>query len=252
VTPATNSSFFVTYRVGGGSRGNIPKSYINALVNGTYNSIAKAIRVDQVQIATGGAAAESVAHAKKFGPLSFKRQDRLVSLEDYSVFASRFISPIGSTGKAIASTRKAFCSANIIDLFILEKATDNQLQKASLSFKDALLTQLKEKKMITDDVIINDGLIRTVDLIITINVDRSFRGVESTVVAKATGVIHNFFLSDNRDFGDPLVFSNLNRSIFGINEILYSTVDNFTDEIIYVDFNEIIQLNNLIINTNYA
>ena len=252
VTPATNSSYMVTYRVGGGSRGNIPKSYINSLVNGTYNGVAKSLRVDQVQIATGGADAESVSHAKKFGPLSFKRQDRLVSLEDYSVFASRYISPAGSTGKAIASTRKAFSSANIVDLFILEKATDNQLQKASLSFKDSLLTQIQDKKMITDDVILNDGLIRTVDLVVTINIDKSFRGVESTIVAKASNIIHNFFLADSMDFGDPLVLSNLNRSIFGVNEILYATVDNFEDEIIYVDFNEIIQLNNLIINTNYA
>ena len=90
------------------------------------------------------------------------------------------------------------------------------------------------------------------DLVVTINIDKSFRGVESTIVAKASNVIHNFFLADSVDFGDPLVLSKLNRAIFGINEILYATVDNFEDEIIYVDFNEIIQLNNLIINTNYA
>lgn len=252
VSPPTNSKYFVTYRVGGGSRGNVPNSYINSLINGEYDSTASTFRVDQKQIATGGVDAETVDHAKKYGPLDFARQDRLVSLDDYTTFASRFISPAGSTGKAVAVTRKAFSSANVVDLYILERASDLQLQKASISFKNALLEAISPKKMITDDVVIVDGLIRTIDLVVTVNLDRRYQGIESTILSKASRNINNFFTSDIMDFGRSLVFANLNRSIFEIEEVIFSTVDNFDEEIVTIDFNEVIQLNNLIINVNYV
>ena len=252
VSPPTGASYFVTYRVGGGDRGNIPNTYINSLTTGTYSSAASSFRVVQTQIATGGSQAETVAHAKKFGPLSFKSQDRLVSLDDYIAFASRFVSPAGTTGKATAVTRKAFASANVIDLFILEKATSTQLQKASISFKNALLADIEPKKMLTDEVVIADGLIRTLDLVVTLNIDKSLQGTESTVVTKVSRLINNYFLSDNVDFGDQLVFADLNRVIFEANEVIFSTIDNFDEEIVRVDFNEIVQLNNLVINVNYV
>ena len=252
VSPPVNAGYFITYRVGGGDRGNVPNGYINSLATGTYNSAASGFRVLQKQIATGGSQAETVAHAKKYGPLTFKSQDRLVSLEDYTAFASRFISPAGTTGKAIATTRKAYSSANIIDLYILEKATSSQLQKASISFKNALLTAMSTKRMITDDIVISDGLIRTLDLVMTINVDRSLQGVESTIVSRVSELVNNYFLSDNVDFGDPIIFANLNKTIFTIDEVIFSTIDNFKEEMIAVDFNEVIQLNNLIINVNYV
>ena len=252
VSPTNNSKYIVTYRVGGGDRGNVPNGYINTLVAGTYDNIDSSFRLEQTQIATGGADAESVDHAKKYGPLAFKRQDRIVSLDDYATFASRFVSPAGTTGKATVVARKAYSSANIIDLYILEKASSLQLQKASISFKNALLTAIAEKKLITDDVVISDGLIRTLDLLVTVSLDRRFQGVESTVVTKVSDVIKNYFLSDNMDFGDSISFAALNRVIFGIEEVKFSTIDNFDSETISVDFNEIIQLNNTVINVNYV
>jgi len=252
VSPTNNSDYIVTYRVGGGDRGNVPDGYINTLIAGTYDTEDASFRLEQTQIATGGADAETMDHAKKYGPLAFKRQDRIVSLDDYATFASRFVSPAGTTGKATVVARKAYSSANIIDLYILEKASSLQLQKASISFKNALLTAISEKKLITDDVVISDGLIRTLDLIVTVNIDRRFQGVESTLVTKVSNVIKDYFLSDNVDFGDSISFASLNRVIFGIEEVKFSTIDNFEEELISVDFNEIIQLNNTVINVNYV
>jgi len=252
VSPTNNSDYIVTYRVGGGDRGNVPDGYINTLIAGTYDTADASFRLEQTQIATGGADAETIDHAKKYGPLAFKRQDRIVSLDDYATFASRFVSPAGTTGKATVVARKAYSSANIIDLYILEKASSLQLQKASISFKNALLTAISEKKLITDDVVISDGLIRTLDLIVTVNIDRRFQGVESTLVTKVSNVIKDYFLSDNMDFGDSISFASLNRVIFGIEEVKFSTIDNFEEELISVDFNEIIQLNNTVINVNYV
>ena len=71
-------------------------------------------------------------------------------------------------GKARAVTSKAYSSGNIIEIYLLEKASNTQLQKASSAFKSALLNAIEPKRLITTDIIIVDGLIRTLDLVITI------------------------------------------------------------------------------------
>lgn len=253
VSPPPNATFTITYRVGGGTRGNIRNSIINALITGTLStdSVEHSGRAENISIATGGSDAETVSHAKRFGPQFFKTQDRLVSLSDYIAFASTFIGPIGATGIATAVTRKAFCSANIIDIYILERATDVQLQKASLTFKSALLEAMKLKKMLTDEIVIVDGLIRSLDLIVTINLDETMRSKEGAIKGKVSAKILNYFNVDNRRFGETLILADLNRIIFTVPEVLFSSIDNLRDNII-LQFNEVIQLNNLVINVSFV
>jgi len=242
ISPEDTASFRVEYRVGGGTRGNIQKDLINASITagsqkGTITNISKG---------TGGANAETIEHAKKYAPLNFRRQDRLVTLEDYSVFANTFISNFGTVGKATAATRKAYASANVIDIYVLEKASDLQLQRATTNFKTQLLAGINEKRMATDDIAIVDGLIRTLDLDVTIRIDKEDEENQDQIKAKVRDKILTYMNADNRDFGDDLNIAELNRQIFEVDEVRYSTVDSL-DQDITIDFNEIIQLNNLTI-----
>ena len=52
---------------------------------------------------------------------------------------------------------------------------------------------------------------------------------------------------DNREFGEDFNVSEMNRQIFEVDEVRYSSIDNVEKDIT-IDFNEIIQLNNLTIN----
>ena len=90
VSPAPKSGYSVSYRVGGGSRGNSPNSYLNAVNTGTYDGVVSNIRAVQTSIATGGADAEDINKAKRFGPMYFRTQERLVTLDDYVAFANSF------------------------------------------------------------------------------------------------------------------------------------------------------------------
>ena len=248
VIPPNSSDYVVTYRVGGGVRGNVPNSYINTSIEGDNGEI----QVENIQAITGGAEAETVDKAKKYGPLTFRTQDRLVSLDDYKAFASRYVGPAGSSAKATASVRKSYSSANIVDLFVLEKASDRQLQKASLSFKNALLEAIGSKKMLTDEIVLVDGLIRTVDLVMTVSVSDKFKPKEGEILRKSATQVENFFNVDNREFGERLLLADINRSIFdNVDEVRVSRVDNLTNDI-RLEFNEIIQLNNLVINIEYV
>ena len=70
-SPAVGDEYTVSYRVGGGTRGNIAKSFINAQIAGSDTvSDSVAITVQNTSLATGGADAESIARAKRYAPLT--------------------------------------------------------------------------------------------------------------------------------------------------------------------------------------
>lgn len=243
-TAPNGASYTVTYRVGGGTRGNIANEVINASISFDGGQTG---RIENISQATGGRDAESVEHAKRYAPLTFKRQDRLVTAEDYSTFANSFVGTTGSSGKAKAVVRDAYSSANIIDLYLLQVASNIQLQQATVAYKKELLEAMNDKKMLTDEVVIVDGLVRTVDLSITARIDKKLLPNEERVKGRIRNKVLEFFSVDSFDFGKTLVLADLSRTIFSLPEVRYATIDNF-DADVQVDFHEIIQINNLVIN----
>lgn len=252
ISPPAGSDFTVIYRVGGGTRGNADKGYVNVSTSLSGNSGGLLSAVTENSTAfTGGANAETSEHAKKYAPYTFKRQDRVVTLEDFISLGNTFRSNQGTIGKTTAVVRDAYSSANVIDMYILEKASDLTLQKASSNFKSELLTEIETKKMLTDEVVVVDGLIRTLDLVVTIRLDKELKTIEGEIQQQVAGTILEFFNIDNTDFGKSFIASDLNREIFNIPNVRFSTVDNLP-EVTSVDFNEIIQLNNFTINTVFV
>ena len=247
ISPDDTASYSVFYRVGGGTRGNIAINSINTTITASVDGADESVTITNISKATGGANAETLDHAKKYAPLDFRRQDRLVTLEDYSVFANNFISTFGTVGKANAAVRKAYSSANVIDIYVLEKASDLQLQRATSNFKTELLAGIAPKKMATDDIVIVDGLIRTLDLVTTIRIDKAEEDNQDQIKAKVRDKLLTYMNVDNRNFGEDFSLSEVNRQIFEVEEVRFSSIDN-VDEDISIDFNEIIQLNNLTIN----
>ena len=250
ISPPAGAQFTVAYRVGGGSRGNIGQEMINVTIPAykasTYTDSISFITENRTA-ATGGQEAETAAHAKKYAPYTFKRQDRVVTLEDYVAFGNTFRTTQGTVGKTTAVLRDAYSSANVIDIYTLEKADDLRLQRASTTFKEQLLAEIEPKKMMTDEVVVVDGLIRTLDIVVTARIDKELEPQQSRIQQQVSNVILNHFNIDNSDFGHPFVAAELNRDIFTLPDIRYSTVDNLPEKIT-VDFNEIIQLNNFTIN----
>jgi hypothetical protein len=252
LTPSIGDVYTITYRIGGGTRGNIANEVINSPISVIVKSASTEKTnngtLQNVSEGTGGADPESIIKAKKYAPLSFRRQDRIVTLSDYKTFANTFISNYGSTGKANAVVRRAYSSANIIDLFVLEKASDTQLRKATPEYKRQLLEAIEDKKMLTDEPVVVDGLIRTLDIFVTINIEKKFKLVEQDIINKVRNKIFEYFNIDNAEFGETFDPQDLVRFILDINEVRFATIDNI-DLPIVVDFNEIIQINNFTINS---
>jgi len=250
-SPSIGDTYTVYYRIGGGTRGNVAKGAINGPVNVTfYNSSNTSLgtgtgNVTNSSMATGGSTAQTIENAKRYAPLLFRSQDRLVTLNDYKGFTNSFRASLGSTGKSTATVRRAFSSANIIDLYILEKANDTQMKRATPEFKKQLLEAIEPKKMLTDEVVVVDGLVRTIDPVITVRCDLIYKQREPDIKLRVRDSIVDFFNVDNLDFGKPYNSLEVTRKIFNdVPEVRYSTIDNLPQSI-KLQFNEIIQLNNL-------
>jgi hypothetical protein len=251
VSPPNNSTYIISYRVGGGTRGNLLAETINAQKSFSIDSVDSPGILENITAITGGTNSETVEHAKTWAPLTFRRQDRCVTLPDYTAFANAFRGSVGTVAKAVAVTRDSFSSGNVLDIYVLERANDTQLKRATPQFKKELLADYDDVKMVTDELVIVDGLIRTLDLILTIFVDK-FNDTREDIIKQEVRVeVNKFFNVDNMDFGKELNLAELNRAVFRNNKVRFSRVDNLDDNI-RVDFNEIIQLNNLTINVSYV
>ena len=247
-SPAINATYTISYRIGGGTRGNISSETLNFSITTTEGNSGI---IENISAATGGQDAETLAHAKKYAPYTFKRQDRLVTLEDYTTFANNFVGSTGSTGKARAVTRDAYSSANNIDVYLLQKASDLQLQQGTTAFKKEMLNAMNAKKMLTDEITVVDGLVRTLDLVTTIRVQKEFQPKEEEIKGKTRDAILSFFNVDNFDFGETFTLSDLVRAMFDVDEVKFATVDNLATDV-RAEINEIIQLNNFTINVTYV
>lgn len=254
--PEAGTDYTVYYRTGGGDRGNIISNSISIKTPATVAGVTSVVNITNPKMATGGSKSETVEHAKKYGPYFFKTQYRAVTGEDYTSFANHFMNSAGKSGKAQAVLRSSGAGSNMIDIYIVAFGAEvagfkTQLERASISYKQDLLTYLNEYKMITDEITIVDGLVRTLDLEATIYLDKPHKIFESDIKAKATRAMLKFFDLDTQEFGQDLDVNELNRALFEINEIRFSSINNIKNTV-KLNFNEILQLNNVQIKVVYV
>lgn len=247
--PTPGSNFTVTYRTGGGGNGNIAKGTLNTTMrcfNGGVSPVDA--NLTNTTKGSGGTPAESVAHAKRYAPYFFRTQYRAVTGEDYNVLANSFVGTGGTTAKAMASLRTNGAAANVIDLFVLSKASSNQLERASVAMKKELLDYFQNYKMLTDDIVISDGVVRTLDIVATLYIDKSNKRFIDSIQQKAADKLLTFFNVDNLAFGQKISLAEVNNFMLTVPEIRFFKIDNLPDDL-YVNFNEIVQLNNFEFNT---
>ncbi len=250
--PPTGAAYTVMYRTGGGLRGNVTSEYLNKSVS-LRSSLNTPINITYTNksAATGGVDAQSLEEARRFGPMWFATQYRAVTGQDYTAFVNKFRSVAGKTGKGLAVLRDNGSAGNMIDIYVLQRATENHLERASSEFKRELLEYLNNYRMLTDELTVVDGIVRTLDLAGTLYVDRSQKLSSEDVKQRVANRIVEFFSVTTRDFGTPLILSDLVNYILEDPGARFFSIDNYENDI-YVDFNEIIQLNNIEMNVQFV
>jgi len=246
-SPTPGAPYNVFFRTGGGLRGNIPQSYLNQGAIGTVTGTDVPINITNPRAGTGGVEGQSIEEARRMGPLWFAAQYRAVTGQDYTTFANTFRSTLGKTGKGLAVLRDNGSAGNMIDIYVLQKATANHLERASFEFKKEMLEYLNKYRMLTDELTIVDGIVRTLDIVATLYIDRQQKLSSEDIKFRVATAIQEFFDTNVFDFGQPAIFSNVTNHVLHDPGARFFSIDNYKNDI-YVDFNEIIQLNNIEIN----
>jgi hypothetical protein len=221
ISPANGSVITVTYRVGGGTIGNIVTNFVN------YNSVinvegeAATVPVAFTNYTKGefGYNGDTAEDIRRKLPVYNKSQDRAVSGSDYKNLADIFVTPYnGVMGKASAILRHGGCAANIIDLFVLAKSGSDGLQTASSEFKAELIEYMNDRKMLTDFLCVRDGVIIGCTVSIDVILDKYYRTFEDDIRAKIERNMAIFFNLVNWDYGQTLRDTDVIKGLSSVTE----------------------------------
>ena len=205
--PTNGSAILVTYRVGGGSFGNVTTNSLNVQQPFAVEGIDVTVPVELANYTRGefGYDGDTVEDIRRKLPAYLRTQNRAVTGDDYKALADQFATQFnGQIGKSTAVLRNHGCAGNIIDLFILARDGDSGLKDSSNGLKTELTTELNDKKMITDYVCIKDGEVISVDISIDITADRFFRKFKDEVESRILSKVTSFFDLVNWEYGDDL------------------------------------------------
>lgn len=258
--PSATSSITVTYRMGGGIRGNIVTNAVSRTLTVPINVAPYGAAVTFTNYTKGqnGYNGDGLAEIKDKLPKYLTTQNRCVSGSDYQVLAEQFATPYnGQIGKCIAALRQYGCAANIVDLFVLAKDGTSGLILCSNELKTALYREIESKKMLTDVICIRDGSVINVDVTLDVTVPRARRKFEEETRTRVANRIESFFGLQNWNYGQTLRDTDLLRVISDMTEITSSSVtftpDNGADpgQIVTARYYEIIRPDDITLSIVY-
>jgi len=261
LVPPNGSAINVTYRSGGGTRGNIISGSVETqtIINSDGLNFPVPITYSNYTRGEYGYDGDTIDDVRDHLPKYLKMQNRIVTGEDYKNFSDLFATPYsGQIGKSIAVLRNYGCAANIIDLYVLAKDEATGLSIASQSLKIELQNAIEERKIFTDYVCIKDGSQIIVDVSIETVVSRSYRKFEEEIREKITRRVNEFFALSNWEYGETLRDLDLLKKISDIPqveryEISFTTDDpNNSGNIVTTRFFEIIRMEMMSISFTYV
>jgi len=185
IPPAGADNIVVSYRVGGGVRGNIPLNDINGSVTGTIETTAVTIQVRIVNdenTGSGGEDAETANHAKIWIPYWVRSNGRAVTESDYDVLANAFNDPIyGSPAFAKSYLKQEIPELNTVMVACLTGDTkvrlvdgsEKSMEELALSYKKPFYVYAydKDRKKITIAKAFNSRITKYVDELVEVTLD---------------------------------------------------------------------------------
>jgi len=231
--PSNGSQITVTYRVGGGARGNIVTGAANIQRNFVVNGLGFPIPVTFTNYTKGefGYDGDGINEVRQKLPAYLRTQDRAVTGADYKTLADQYVTPyLGQIGKSTAVLRNQGCSGNILDLYVLARDGSAGLQRASDQMKGSLAGFIDDRKMATDHVCIRDGTVIPVDVAIDVVVDKFFLKLKEELNVRLTNQANQFFSLNNWEYGQTLRDTDLIKALSEVAEVRQFDVTFTTDD----------------------
>lgn len=261
LSPSNGSSIEITYRIGGGVVGNIVTGYVEVQRLADVFGLDTNIPVTLRNYTKGeyGYDGDTIEDIRRKLPAYLRTQNRAVTGLDYKTMTDQFFTEFhGRIGKSNAVLRNHGCAGNVVDLYILAKKDDDDLEEASDELQADLAEMIEENKMITDYVCIKNGEVIEVDVSIEVSVSRINKKFEQEIKQKIENNTNEFFRLYNWEFGKTLRDSDLIRILSQIREtqsydIVFTTnEEENSGSTVYTKFYEIIRPTSINISFMYT
>jgi len=261
-SPLSGQTITVRYRIGGGIRGRIQANAINEsrpIVPDAPVNAPIEVFFRNISPSSGGTDEESLDAARTRAPKEAATLGSATSGEDYAQLAKEFTHPVfGSVLRAIAILRTGveavlsdlatkvraassideavvildanFINRNIVELYILAEGPDNIPVLPSAGLKKGLTQFFSELAVLTDEVRVLDGAIKSINFRANVIISRS--ADVGTVREAVNTVIDDFFNVKNFDMGQALYLSHLYEAIQSVPGVKFVTIFDPADDIL--------------------
>jgi hypothetical protein len=217
LTVIPNTTLFIQYRIGGGLSSNIGVGAINQLgqidfsVNGPSQQIntnvLQSLTVNNVTAAIGGANQPTVNEVRNMVSFNFAAQKRAVTINDYKSLIETMPGKFGAPAKVQISEFNNKISVKILSYDVSGALT----QTISNNLITNLATYLSKYRMINDYISVE--VAKVIDLEFEFFVVLDSAGSQSQVITEIINTTSNFMSPANRDLGQNVNISELNRQI---------------------------------------
>jgi hypothetical protein len=209
--PIGRDNIRASYVHGGGAAGNVPAGSIVE----AKTKITGLVTVMNPLPAAGGADAEPIERAVRFGPLAFRSGDRAVTLNDFVSIALQ--------AGGIAKVRARTTGWNRIDLYVAPEG--ETCTAAPDDLKRRLVSYFETRRMVGTSVHIQDPVCVPVDVSVELITEHNHS--PETVRLRAEAAAAELLAFRNVDFGRPLYLSKVYEAVEAIEGVHAATVTRF-------------------------
>lgn len=202
--PPNKSSIEVSYRVGGGTVGNIPLNDISTTLSDTAykegvlpQEFVDITLINSENRGSGGEERETIDHAKYWIPRWVQTNNRAVTQQDFTTLASLFTDPVaGAPAYANARLKQRIPELNTVVIAVWSRDENGNIVTPSASLKDAIQAYFDNDgenavRLVSVRTEVEDGQIVYIDIDASVNAQDSYAG--STVVASALTNLEDMF-----------------------------------------------------------
>jgi hypothetical protein len=210
--PTSGAQIVATYRVGGGSAGNVPAGSIQSIVGAPQLALLGA-QITNPKPATGGAERQSIDHALVHAPAIFRSLKRAVTASDYEALAQGF--------KGVGKVQARAKGWNTVRLAVAPEGGG----KVSDVLEANLRAYFEDKRMVGQVVEIDD--VDYVPIFVTAEIGVESYYVRSEVLGAVQAALATVLAFDNVDFGQTTYLSKFYELGETVPGVLYVNVTEF-------------------------
>jgi len=236
----SNTTLTVRYLVGGGIISNVPANDLivinssTAYIKSGINDATSAIVLNSIfstnpNPSSGGRGGDEVEEIRNNALYAHSSQLRAVTKNDYIVRALSLPSDYGSISKVyvtqdvMENPQPSLVTANMqpnplsLDLYVLAYNANKQLDLASTTLKQNLVTYLNEYRMVTDAINIRDAFYINIGINFDITVTSGFSN--QFVLRDCLAALKAFFNIEQWQIDQPIVTSDIMSLLLQINGV---------------------------------